>query len=171
MILSRAEGADPDKCYVTRACVRPRQPHPLTTTKKDPRQVFRPGLHGRERVVPRRRYAELMRAAIATCIVAVEVGLRGLTPPNCGRRPDLDHCDAVRTPVTKYWVSPKQCVGTPRCCSYVISTRCPMDFVISAAIESLRTEKSKISGWVPGRLAIAISPSQVLHNHPFFENF
>jgi hypothetical protein len=32
-----------------------RQPQPFTNIKKDPRQVFRPGLHVRERVVPRKR--------------------------------------------------------------------------------------------------------------------
>jgi len=53
----------------------------------------------------------------------------------------------------------------------VTFTRCPLIPFRIPAIESFRTEKVKICGIVPGRFAIAISPSHVLQSHPFCENF
>src|SRR5687768_17055621 len=48
-----------------------------------------------------------------------------------------------RTEVTKYPVSPKQLVGTPRCCSYCSDTRWPSVRLRRSATASSRTVKAK----------------------------
>jgi len=47
----------------------------------------------------------------------------------------------LRTPTTKYWVSPKQRVGTPMCWWYTSATRLPIVSFTWAATESSRTVK------------------------------
>ena len=97
-------------------------------------------------------------------------------PPSCAStEPRSNGCLrgslTTLTAVTKYPVSPKQLVGMPMCCSYVSATLSPIESLICRATASLRTVKGNFSATVPGIETSAISPSQVLQSHPFFESF
>src|ERR1041385_9370357 len=97
--------------------------------------------------------------------------LVNLPPPQRPISPSA-HCPS-RTPVTKYAVSPKQLVGTPRCSSYSSTTR-PLCATASSsrfATVPSRTLNSQRIGAEPGIVEIWSSPSQVLQIHPLCENF
>ncbi len=47
----------------------------------------------------------------------------------------------------------------------------PITLLMLSATLSSQTVKGNFSGIVPGSETIAISPSQVLHNQPFFDSF